>query len=353
MAQYTAGWVIAAPFFTSLGDRWIDDFVPRDGHANSAWHFVKSPSPKQHAAWHVRIGRGTPLSEWWQYWVHAWRACKQARRVGGLVTVFPQLALVACIQRKIFGARFPFVAYCFNVGEPPGKLKRILGSWAFGAADLVVVHSRAEITLVSEWFAIPESRIRFVPLQCGALDFVAAPDEVTPFVLAMGSANRDYATLAKALDRLGMRAIIVAAPRCLEGIKLPSNAEWRQNLSLHQCRELAARARINIVPLLDGPAASGQVTVVEAMRMGTPVIATRTIGTVDYIADGKTGSLVRAGDVEALASAITRLWHGDELRRNLAINAKAYAEAELSDEAAGRNLSKVLDEAMTIAEAKA
>jgi glycosyltransferase involved in cell wall biosynthesis len=99
-----------------------------------------------------------------------------------------------------------------------------------------------------------------------------------------------------------------------------------------------------VVPLLDPAIASGQVTVVESMRMNKPVIATQSIGTTDYISHGRSGTLVPPSDAEALATAMLKLWDDAELRRTYTRNAAEFAATSLSDEAAASALARIMVE---------
>ncbi len=56
-------------------------------------------------------------------------------------------------------------------------------------------------------------------------------------------------------------------------------------------------------------------TVVEALAVGTPVIATRTGGVAEVLEDGVNGLVVEPGDVEALAAAIDRFFADPAPRR--------------------------------------
>ena len=56
---------------------------------------------------------------------------------------------------------------------------------------------------------------------------------------------------------------------------------------------------------------------IEAMLMGRPVIATRSGGLVDIVADGETGLLIPRGDVQALREAIQSLLDNPERREHM------------------------------------
>jgi glycogen(starch) synthase len=84
-------------------------------------------------------------------------------------------------------------------------------------------------------------------------------------------------------------------------------------------------------------------TVVEALAVGTPVIATRVGGVPEVVRDGENGLLVPAGDQEALAAAIRRFFGEDELRRGLA-EAAAASVASYTEEAAFARIEEALAE---------
>jgi glycosyltransferase involved in cell wall biosynthesis len=67
--------------------------------------------------------------------------------------------------------------------------------------------------------------------------------------------------------------------------------------------------------------------VVEALAVGTPVVATSVGGVPEVVRDGENGLLVPAGDPDALAAAIRRLATDGELRARLAAAAVASVAA--------------------------
>ena len=76
--------------------------------------------------------------------------------------------------------------------------------------------------------------------------------------------------------------------------------------------------------------------VVEALAVGTPVIASAVGGVPELVRDGENGLLVPAGDVEALASAIRRLLEDEALRARLAAAAAPSVAALEPDVLHGR-----------------
>jgi glycosyltransferase involved in cell wall biosynthesis len=261
------------------------------------------------------------------------------------VTVFPQLAFTVGICQRLSLDRKPVVAWCFNMGALYGGVKGAVARSALARIDRFIVHSRGEVSRYARWLHLPLDRFCFVPLQRAPIPIEEAEDEQRPFVLAMGSARRDYGRLLEAVRQLKVPTLIVAAPHALKGLSLPGNVEVRGSLSARECHVLAQRARVNVVPVLNEETASGQVTLIEAMRMGRAVVATRCMGSVDYVEDNTSGLLVEPHSSDALRRAIGRLWADRELRERLGQSAARFTAEHCSDEAAGRALGRVLDEA--------
>jgi glycosyltransferase involved in cell wall biosynthesis len=67
-------------------------------------------------------------------------------------------------------------------------------------------------------------------------------------------------------------------------------------------------------------------TVVEALAVGTPVLATTTGGVAEVVRDGENGLLVASGDVDGLAAAIRRYLDDEPLRARLRANAAPSVE---------------------------
>jgi glycosyltransferase involved in cell wall biosynthesis len=83
---------------------------------------------------------------------------------------------------------------------------------------------------------------------------------------------------------------------------------------------------------------------VEALAVGTPVIATATGGVTEIVRDGENGLLVPAEDAEGLAAAIRRYFDDDALRERLREAAPLSVERFAPERIYGR-LVEILGEA--------
>jgi len=296
--------------------------------------------------------RSRPVSgrqEWGDYYRHVRQALRQAAggQVRGFITVFPQLAAVAgLLKRLLLRSDLMVVAWSFNLGRTYGGLKGAVARFALAGVDLFIVHSRAEIALYSSWLRLPESRFQFVPLSVALPEDepAEAGEAAEPFIVALGTANRDYDTLAAAVAGTGIRTLIVAGAHRTRHIQPPPEVQFRSGLPLEECHRLARGARLNLIPLREAGNPSGQVTLIEAMMRGCAVIATRCVGTEDYVDDGNDALLVPAGDVAALRAAILSLWNDDARRAELGRRARERALMHYSFAAGGQALQAILDE---------
>jgi glycosyltransferase involved in cell wall biosynthesis len=87
-------------------------------------------------------------------------------------------------------------------------------------------------------------------------------------------------------------------------------------------------------------------SVVEALAVGTPVIATRTGGVGEVVRDGENGLVVEPGDADRLAAAIRRYFSEDGLQDGLRSRAAASAEPYARETVYGR-LERILRDAVS------
>jgi glycosyltransferase involved in cell wall biosynthesis len=201
---------------------------------------------------------------------------------------------------------------------------------AVGRAAHLVVPSDALRRMALGW-GIPEERITLVP------NPVAAPPEEAPREELRRKYGLEGPTLVfagrlapqKALD-VALDALVRTSGVTLliagDGPEEPRLREHAAKLGLDgRVRFLGAQPRSVVFELLR--AADGALLtsnwenfphmVVEALAVGTPVLATAVGGVSEIVRDGENGLLVPAGDVDAVAGAIDRYFEDAALRERL------------------------------------
>lgn len=214
----------------------------------------------------------------------------------------------------------------------------------------ILMHSRRQVD-------VAQRELRLAPASLAFLPYFADPDFWAPrgggeedLVATAGREHRDYATLAGACFDLPLRVAVAAgsfhSPRApwLPPKRWPANFELLQLLSRIALRDLFARARVVVVPVLNTDFQAGVTTLLEAMAMGKAVVVTATDGQRDIVEDGETGILVPPGAVREMRDAVRRLWANPRERARLGSNARAAVQSRFSLGAYASAVAAHLDE---------
>jgi glycosyltransferase involved in cell wall biosynthesis len=260
-----------------------------------------------------------------------------------LVNLFPLAARAARRPRVVvfdwgLGAAF---------ARASGPRRRLLAA-AVRSAAAVLSPSEAQRVDAIERFGLDERRVHTVELGVDERFFRPGDARTDEFVLAVGKdLARDYGTLVAAAARAGVRTVVVAHPRNVAGLELPSSVEVRHGLGWDELRELYARAACVALPLRSGTSAvgtdgSGLTAVLEAMASGKAVVATRRPALETYLDEGRTGLFVDAERPDELAEALSSLVSDRELAQALGAAARRRVEDHLTTRALAGRLAPVL-----------
>lgn len=224
-------------------------------------------------------------------------------------------------------------------------MRRTLAQWSLQNIERFIVVTRREQKIYSDWLGLPFEKFHFVPVAEKAIpiEWQEVTDE--PFITLQGSAHRDFTTFFQVIETLKIKTIVASSPVALDGMDIPNTVETPFGISRKECWKITQQSRFSVVPMHHRPdiPAAGIVTIVEAMLMERPVIATRCNGAEDYIVDGKTGFLVEPNSPEQMQEAIHTLWSDDALRERMSRAAKDYAECHFSYQAGAHSLETILD----------
>ncbi len=288
--------------------------------------------------WDESILSNTGASETGPKW---WRMAREIQRLhaeyDGVVSWGEKLSLAMLMRQQFAKVRKPHIAMMYqfekpNIRLPLGAFKKNLHA--------VVTWSSVQRRALIERIGFPSERVYLIRHYVDQVFYSPRPRE-QEMICAVGAEMRDYATLLEALHGTDLRCHIgtdhVRIPgrfRLLNDRRIPigdiggpSGAHiTKGRVSLPELRELYARSKFVVVPLLPSDTDNGVTVILEAMAMGKTVICSRTRGQVDVIEDGVTGLFVPVGDAAAMRRAILSLWHEPMRAEQMGRNARAYVE---------------------------
>jgi alpha-1,3-rhamnosyl/mannosyltransferase len=227
-------------------------------------------------------------------------------------------------------------------------------------ATLIVADSQFTADEVHRLLGVPYDRMRVVLL--AADDFTVPPaagDAAAlerlgvkqPFVLAVGAADRrkNLELLERAMPHvLAARpdaTLVLAGPRRDPQAPVPE-ASWRQTLGFVSEEELVALYRRASTLVMPSTYEGFGLPVLEAMRLGTPVICTSASSLPEVAGDA--AALIDPDDDVALAKIIIRVMSDDRLSASMRAASLAQAARFSWDETA-RHTINAFEEAIEMA----
>lgn len=238
---------------------------------------------------------------------------------------------------------------CF-ITTAHGYYSTHLLSRVMGWGKYVVVASSVIGRHMIEDFGVPRERIRFIPRGVDLEKFIFKP--IDP---AFAKAEYRIGVVGRITPIKGHAFFIQAIARVIRifpkikvvivGDAPGDKPEYRDNLkalirkldierfieflgSRHDIPDIMSGLDLLVLPSI-GQEAFGRV-IIEAGASGVPVIAARIGGVVDIIEDGKTGLLVKPGDIMEMVDSIIRLLRDRSLAKDMASEARKKIEKEYS-----------------------
>ncbi|MBU0759750.1 MAG: GT4 family glycosyltransferase PelF [Candidatus Omnitrophica bacterium] len=238
---------------------------------------------------------------------------------------------------------------CF-ITTAHGYYSTHLLSRVMGWGKYVVVASSVIGRHMIEDFGVPRERIRFIPrgvdlerFKFEPIDPASSKAEYKIGVVGRITPIKGHAFFIQAIAR-----VVRIFPRVkvlVVGDAPETKPEYRDNLkalvrkldierfveflgSRHDMPEVMSGLDLLVLPSI-GQEAFGRV-IIEAGASGVPVVATRVGGAVDIIEDGKTGMLVKPGDIMEMVDSVIKLLKDRSLARDMAEEARKRIEKEYS-----------------------
>jgi glycosyltransferase involved in cell wall biosynthesis len=272
--------------------------------------------------------------EWWRLAleIHSRRDDYDA-----IVTWGERLSLALTILQRFAGSTKPHIAMMGQFAKPNTQVPlRLFG----GSLRAVITWTSVQRRYLIERLGFRPERVYLVRHFVDQLFYSPrAAEEDT--ICSVGAEMRDYPTLIEAMRGADLRCHIAAdhvriphrirlvADRRVPADKFSVPVDAKITIgrkTLPELRDLYARSRFVVVPLLPSESDNGVTVILEAMAMGKSVICSRTHGQVDVIQDGVTGIYVPTGDPAALREAMLSLWNEPQRAHAMGARARAYVE---------------------------
>lgn len=222
------------------------------------------------------------------------------------------------------------------------KASLLLNRLLVHTMSVVVVHTRREVDLYSEFFSAPKSRFAFIPYFHYGEDGHCSSKRTSKedssgkaaIVLAIGR-HRDFECFVSAMAESPWHGVIVAGDSDREKLdgNVPRNVAVHYEVSRTEYRDHIERSAIVVIPLYSNrwQRSLGQIAMFEAISMNKPVVAAQTFQLADYASDDEV-LYYRPGDAKHLREQIDRLVEDAGLRCRLAQNARMRLLTEFTRE---------------------
>lgn len=261
------------------------------------------------------------------------------------------LTWAMCLRLIGSGARPKLVALSFNQSSTR------LFSTGFGPVDWLLnrvwrrvqsflVHSRAEARLFAELHDIPPDRFVFSHWGYDLPDRDPAETKLPPepYVTMVGRNNRDLATFSAAVERAGVKGVLITASYMLRETPLEAspNVLVLTDRPMEECLNYVAGSFAHLVLVADANRGAGHISAVSAMLLGKPQIFSDVAPLSDYLADDLNGIAVPVRDTDAITAAIERLRDDPELAERLGSNGRSFALKEMSHVTSTRRMADAI-----------
>ncbi|MGE5314909.1 MAG: glycosyltransferase family 4 protein [Acidobacteriota bacterium] len=254
-----------------------------------------------------------------------------ARRYDAVISWNEKIGIPFAALQKARGVRMPHVGIFSWISKP--KTSRLL-SLAQSHFDAIILMSSVQREHAASVLGIPEEKVPLLRWPVDTAFWRPMPQASTDMICSVGREMRDYETLIRAAAPTGIRLHIAA--NIVQGKHDPwidtlRDAQSRYPLitagkkDFCALRELYARSRFLVMPVLSTDTDNGSTSILEAMAMGKPVICSKTKGQVDIIEHGKTGLFVPVNDERAMREAIEYLWNNPDVAERMGRAALEHA----------------------------
>lgn len=193
----------------------------------------------------------------------------------------------------------------------------------------------------SRAFGVPKNKFRFIPW--GIADIAPSLERLRrdsePYFFCAGRSNRDWNIVFDTFGNTDIPCKFIFSDKSYIGKY--KNIEMRSNVPDDEYFGLSINSYCVIISIDNCGLAGGEITILNAMQFGKPVILIQDDPHTDYVFDGVTGFVVPK-DTKCILEAATKLLNDKALRDEMAKNAREYYEKKYTIYSVGKEIGELI-----------
>jgi glycosyltransferase involved in cell wall biosynthesis len=264
-------------------------------------------------------------------------ACIRSRRYDIVISHGGQMGLVIALLQTLFPRASDPPHVMFDVGAVSGGYSGssnplLIKGCRFAVKSLagVISHSSHQIDFYQSRYPELASVAHFIPVGVDIDAFCPAPTPQEDEILSIG-VDQDLSSLVRAYACLNTKTRLVLLGIPSSQKILHPGVECIPPVNIEEMRRLIRRARFVVLPLRNVDFCIGQQRFLQSMAMGKTVLLPDIPAVRDYIRDGETGVLYKAGSEQDLCLKLRQLFTAGEMVQSIGRAARAATETEFSE----------------------
>jgi len=268
------------------------------------------------------------------YVIQTLKAFLKLKKYDLIISHGAQSAILLAFIRSLLGVKNPphiiIDVGCLNGGRTRQPELSIF-QFAMHSISGVIYHASSQKLHYDRYFLSLAKRAFFVPFGVDVEFFKPLNVKQEDYILSIGYKFRDWKTLIRAYSQIKTNTILkIVGPKNLD-IELPKNVYIQPYVPINTLKELIAKSKFIILPLINLPYAHGQMTLLQSMAMGKAVIVTKVPSTVDYVNDNEDALFVKLNNIDDMKNKIEYLLNNPYDIKKLGENARKSVENKFTE----------------------
>ena len=329
-----------------------------DNHLEDVEDFMNGLRTSTKCDWDVLVrtsnDRSSRLANAIRYFKYFFVGCELFfhRNQCNIIIAYQQFyGLILAMLCRIFRVKKQFALVVMTViykDKRGGALRRLYKKFYEYAIQSEYIDAMTCVTTVecvnySQIFNIPPEKFHYIKwgVKDHSIGYRCSSNE-KKYIFSAGRSNRDWEFVFETIGGSKYNAVVVGAE--LDYQNRFDNIDVLSNIPDGEYYTALAEAYCVFLSIKDVTISAGQITLIQAMQFGKPIVLTQSDGlTNDYVVHGENGLIVEK-DREAVLKALELLYTDERLYKKLSINARKTYEGNLSSRRVGIDLGEMLAE---------